>query len=135
MSGTPFFQPDSPLGYMAAALGDGDTVNMNLIESNVLAGPSAEPAIPHPPTASSASPTADANENQLTHPVSDSGGTQSADASGPAIKDTPEDNHNNNHTSVTDTQPSPVPDTHSSAEQETIAKSGTLSGISPVSLH
>ncbi|XP_057200496.1 protein phosphatase 1, regulatory subunit 13Ba isoform X3 [Triplophysa rosa] len=130
--GTPFFQPDSPLSYMATALGDGDTVNMNLIESNMLAGPSAEPAIPNPPATTSASPTADANENLLTHPVSDSGGTQSADASGLAVTDTPEDNHNNNHTNVTDTEPSQIPDPHSSAEQETTVPSGTPSVISPV---
>lgn len=120
---------------MVTALGDGDTVNMNLIESNMLAGLSAEPPTPDPSTTISASPTADAKENQLTHPATESGGTQSADASGPAIKDTPEDNHNNNHASVTDTQPSPVPDTHSSAEQEATAQSGTPSGVSPVSLH
>lgn len=132
--GTPFFQPDSPLGYMATALGDGDTVNMNLIESSMLARPSAEPAIPNPPTTTSASPTADANENLLTNPVSDSVATQSADTSGLAITDTPEDNHNNNHTNGPDTQPCPIPDPHSSAEQETTVLSGTPSGISPVSV-
>ncbi|XP_056623558.1 protein phosphatase 1, regulatory subunit 13Ba isoform X2 [Triplophysa dalaica] len=130
--GTPFFQPDSPLGYMATALGHGDTVNMSLIESSMLARPSAEPANPNPPTTTSASPTADANENLLTHPVSDSVGTQSADTSGLAITDTPEDNHNNNHTNGPDTQPSPIPDPHSSAEQETTVLSGTPCGISPV---
>uniref|UniRef100_A0A672P706 Apoptosis-stimulating of p53 protein 1-like n=1 Tax=Sinocyclocheilus grahami TaxID=75366 RepID=A0A672P706_SINGR len=73
VGGTPFYQPDSPLNYMATTLGNVDTANGNLIESSILAEPSAEPEIPIPPPTSSVSPTADDNENQLTHLCSDSG--------------------------------------------------------------
>uniref|UniRef100_A0A673HR14 Apoptosis-stimulating of p53 protein 1-like n=1 Tax=Sinocyclocheilus rhinocerous TaxID=307959 RepID=A0A673HR14_9TELE len=80
--GTPFYQPDSPLNYMATTLGNVDTANGNLMESR---------------------------------------GAQSADASDHSLKDTHEDNHNNKHTNVTDTEPSPVPEHHSPAEQDTTA--------------
>ncbi|XP_058604841.1 protein phosphatase 1, regulatory subunit 13Ba isoform X1 [Onychostoma macrolepis] len=129
VGGTPFYQPDSPLNYMATTLGDVDTANGNLMESSILAEPSAEPEIPIPPPTSSVSPTADDNENQLTHLSSDSGGAQSADASDHSHKDN-EDNHNNNHTNVTDTQPSPVPEPHCPAEQDTTAHPGTSPGLS-----
>ncbi|XP_073725333.1 protein phosphatase 1, regulatory subunit 13Ba isoform X1 [Misgurnus anguillicaudatus] len=132
VGGTPFFQPDSPLSYMETSMGDGEAANKNLIEANMLAGSSAEAPIPDPPTTCSASPTADASENLLTHPATESGGTQSADASASTVKDTPEDNHNNNHTSVTDTQLNTVPEAQSPAEQETTAQSGTPPGVSPV---
>ncbi len=135
MGGTPFYQPDSPLNYMATTLGDVDTVNGNLMESSILAEPSAEPEIPIPPPTSSVSLTADDNENQLTPLSSDSGGAQSADASEHYFKDTNEDNHNNNHTHVTDTQPSPVPEPHSPTEQDTTAYPGTPPGVSTVSWH
>uniref|UniRef100_A0A8C1Y779 Protein phosphatase 1, regulatory subunit 13Ba n=1 Tax=Cyprinus carpio TaxID=7962 RepID=A0A8C1Y779_CYPCA len=115
--GGTFYQPDSPLNYMATTLGVVDTSNGNLMESSILAEPSAEPEIPLPPPTSSVSPTADDNENQLTHLSSDSGGVQSVDASDHSLKDTNEDNHNNNHTNATDTQPSSVPEPHSPAEQ------------------
>uniref|UniRef100_A0A8C2IWC7 Apoptosis-stimulating of p53 protein 1-like n=1 Tax=Cyprinus carpio TaxID=7962 RepID=A0A8C2IWC7_CYPCA len=72
--GGTFYQPDSPLNYMATTLGVVDTSNGNLMESSILAEPSAEPEIPLPPPTSSVSPTADDNENQLTHLSSDSGG-------------------------------------------------------------
>uniref|UniRef100_A0A671M8Z9 Apoptosis-stimulating of p53 protein 1-like n=1 Tax=Sinocyclocheilus anshuiensis TaxID=1608454 RepID=A0A671M8Z9_9TELE len=124
VGGTPFYQPDSPLNYMATTLGGVDTANGNLMESSILAEPSAEPEIPIPPPTSSVSPTADDNENQLTHLSSDSGGAQSADASDHSLKDTNEDNHNNNHTNVTDTQPSPVPEPNFPAEQDTTAHPG-----------
>uniref|UniRef100_A0A8C1Y975 Protein phosphatase 1, regulatory subunit 13Ba n=1 Tax=Cyprinus carpio TaxID=7962 RepID=A0A8C1Y975_CYPCA len=65
--GGTFYQPDSPLNYMATTLGVVDTSNGNLMESSILAEPSAEPEIPLPPPTSSVSPTADDNENQLTH--------------------------------------------------------------------
>ncbi|XP_052002046.1 protein phosphatase 1, regulatory subunit 13Ba isoform X2 [Xyrauchen texanus] len=123
VSGTPFYQPDSPLSYMVTALGDVDTANGNQMEFNMLAGPSTEMTIPDPPTTSSTSPTVDDNENQLMHTSTESDGTQSANASGPSNKDTPEDNHNNNHTSVTDTQHSPAPEAHSPAEQDTTTQS------------
>ncbi|XP_052009833.1 apoptosis-stimulating of p53 protein 1-like isoform X3 [Xyrauchen texanus] len=132
VSGTPFYQPDSPLSYMATVLGDVDTANGNQKELNMLAGPSAETNIPDTPTTSSASPTANANENQLTHTSTESAGTQSADALGPSIKDTPEDNHNNNHTSVTGTQHSSVPEAHSPAEQDTTTQSDTSPCVSMV---
>uniref|UniRef100_A0A9J7XXQ7 Protein phosphatase 1, regulatory subunit 13Ba n=1 Tax=Cyprinus carpio carpio TaxID=630221 RepID=A0A9J7XXQ7_CYPCA len=123
--GGTFYQPDSPLNYMATTLGVVDTSNGNLMESSILAEPSAEPEIPLPPPTSSVSPTADDNENQLTHLSSDSGGVQSVDASDHSLKDTNEDNHNNNHTNATDTQPSSVPEPHSPAEQDTTAHPGT----------
>ncbi|XP_077095187.1 protein phosphatase 1, regulatory subunit 13Ba isoform X4 [Siphateles boraxobius] len=129
VSGTPFYQPDSPLNYMATALGDVDTADGNLIESRMLAEPSAEPPISIPPPTSSVSPTADDNENQLTHLCSDSGGAQADGASDPSHKDNHEDNHNNNHTNV-DTQSSPVPE--ATAEQDTTAQSGTPPGASTV---
>ncbi|XP_056123227.1 protein phosphatase 1, regulatory subunit 13Ba isoform X3 [Rhinichthys klamathensis goyatoka] len=131
VGGTPFYQPDSPLNYMATALGDVDTTNGNLMESSMLAEPSAEPPISIPPPTSSVSPTADDNENQLTHLCSDSGGAQADGASDPSHKDNHEDNHNNNHTNV-DTQSSPVPEADSPAEQETTAQSGTPPGASTV---
>ncbi|XP_051724367.1 protein phosphatase 1, regulatory subunit 13Ba isoform X6 [Ctenopharyngodon idella] len=132
VGGTPFYQPDSPLNYMATALGDVDTANGNVMESSMLAEPSAEPSISIPPPTSSVSPTADDNENQPTHLSSDSGGAQSDDGSEPSPKDTHEDNHNNNHTNVTDTQSSPVPEAHSPAEQDTTAQSGTPPSASTV---
>lgn len=135
VGGTPFYQPDSPLNYIATTLGDVDTANGNLMESSILVEPLAEPELPVPPPTSSVSPTADDNENQLTHLSSDSAGAQSADASDHSIKDTHEDNHNNNHTNVTDTQPSPVPEPHSPAEQDTTAHPGTPPGVSTVSWH
>uniref|UniRef100_A0A672QGF1 Apoptosis-stimulating of p53 protein 1-like n=1 Tax=Sinocyclocheilus grahami TaxID=75366 RepID=A0A672QGF1_SINGR len=79
VGGTPFYQPDSPLNYMATTLGNVDTANGNLMESSILAEPSSEPEIPIPPPTSSVSPTAVDNENQLTHLSSDSGGAHSAD--------------------------------------------------------
>uniref|UniRef100_A0A8C1Q9F4 Apoptosis-stimulating of p53 protein 1-like n=1 Tax=Cyprinus carpio TaxID=7962 RepID=A0A8C1Q9F4_CYPCA len=72
--GTPFYQPDIPVNYMATTLGNVDTANGNLMESSILAEPSTEPEIPIPPPVSSVSPTADDNENQPTHLSSDSGG-------------------------------------------------------------
>uniref|UniRef100_A0A8C2FRH2 Protein phosphatase 1, regulatory subunit 13Ba n=1 Tax=Cyprinus carpio TaxID=7962 RepID=A0A8C2FRH2_CYPCA len=72
--GTPFYQPDIPVNYMATTLGNVDTANGNLMESSILAEPSTEPEIPIPPPISSVSPTADDNENQPTHLSSDSGG-------------------------------------------------------------
>lgn len=132
VGGTPFYQPDSPLNYMATALGDVDTANGNLMESSMLAEPSAELPISIPPPTSSVSPTADDNENHLTHLCSDSGGAQADGASDPSHKDNHEDNHNNNHTNV-DTQSSPVPEAHSPAEQDTTAQSGTPPGASMVS--
>uniref|UniRef100_A0A8C1XSH7 Protein phosphatase 1, regulatory subunit 13Ba n=1 Tax=Cyprinus carpio TaxID=7962 RepID=A0A8C1XSH7_CYPCA len=108
--GTPFYQPDIP--------------------SSILAEPSTEPEIPIPPPISSVSPTADDNENQPTHLSSDSGGAQSADASGHSLKDTHEDNHNNNHTNVTDTEPNSVPEPYSPAEQDTTAHPFTPPGVS-----
>ncbi|XP_039528402.1 protein phosphatase 1, regulatory subunit 13Ba isoform X5 [Pimephales promelas] len=131
VGGTPFYQPDSPLNYMATALGDVDTTNGNLMESSMLAEPSAEPAISIPPPTSSVSPTADDNENQLTHLCSDSGGAQADGASVPSHKDNHEDNHNNNHTNM-DAQSSPVPEANSPAEQDTTAQSGTPPGASTV---
>lgn len=133
--GTPFYQPDSPLNFMATALGDVDTANGNLMESSMLAEPSAEPSISIPPPTSSVSPTTNDNENQPTHLSSDSGGAQSDDASDPSLKDTHEDNHNNNHTNVTDTQSSLVPEAHSPAEQDTTAQSATPLDASTVSWH
>uniref|UniRef100_A0A8C1IY37 Apoptosis-stimulating of p53 protein 1-like n=1 Tax=Cyprinus carpio TaxID=7962 RepID=A0A8C1IY37_CYPCA len=108
--GTPFYQPDIP--------------------SSILAEPSTEPEIPIPPPVSSVSPTADDNENQPTHLSSDSGGAQSADASGHSLKETHEDNHNNNHTNVTDTEPNSVPEPYSPAEQDTTAHPCTPPGVS-----
>ncbi|KAK7142635.1 hypothetical protein R3I94_012099 [Phoxinus phoxinus] len=129
VGGTPFYQPDSPLNYMATALGDVDTANGNLMESSMLAEPSAEPPISIPPPTSSVSPTTDDNENQLTHLCSDSRGAQADGASDPSHKDNHEDNHNNNYTNV-DTQSSPVPEAHSPEEQDTTAQSGTPPGAS-----
>uniref|UniRef100_A0A671QMK6 Protein phosphatase 1, regulatory subunit 13Ba n=1 Tax=Sinocyclocheilus anshuiensis TaxID=1608454 RepID=A0A671QMK6_9TELE len=57
VGGTPFYQPDSPLNYMATTLGNVDTANGNLMESSILAEPSSEPEIPIPPPTSSVSPT------------------------------------------------------------------------------
>ncbi|XP_073783461.1 protein phosphatase 1, regulatory subunit 13Ba isoform X3 [Danio rerio] len=131
VGGTPFYQPDSPLNYMATALGNVDTANGNLMESSMLVEPSAELVMVPPPTAS-VSPTADDNENKLTHLSSDSGGAQSADALEHSLKDTHEDNHNNNHTNVTDTQPSSVPEPHSPAEEDITAQSGMSPGLSTV---
>uniref|UniRef100_A0A8C1G9N7 Protein phosphatase 1, regulatory subunit 13Ba n=1 Tax=Cyprinus carpio TaxID=7962 RepID=A0A8C1G9N7_CYPCA len=51
--GGTFYQPDSPLNYMATTLGVVDTSNGNLMESSILAEPSAEPEIPLPPPTSS----------------------------------------------------------------------------------
>lgn len=133
--GTPFYQPDIPVNYMATTLGNVDTANGNLMESSILAEPSTEPEIPIPPPISSVSPTADDNENQPTHLSSDSGGAQSADASGHSLKDTHEDNHNNNHTNVTDTEPNSVPEPYSPAEQDTTAHPFTPPGVSTVSWH
>uniref|UniRef100_A0A8C1C7Z7 Protein phosphatase 1, regulatory subunit 13Ba n=1 Tax=Cyprinus carpio carpio TaxID=630221 RepID=A0A8C1C7Z7_CYPCA len=118
--GTPFYQPDIPVNYMATTLGNVDTANGNLMESK----------IPIPPPVSSVSPTADDNENQPTHLSSDSGGAQSADASGHSLKETHEDNHNNNHTNVTDTEPNSVPEPYSPAEQDTTAHPCTPPGVS-----
>ncbi|XP_059374617.1 apoptosis-stimulating of p53 protein 1-like isoform X1 [Carassius carassius] len=129
VGGTPFYQPDSPLKYMATTLGNVDTANGNLMESSILAEPSSEPEITIPPPISSMSQTDD-NENQPTHLSSDSGVAQSADASDRSLKDTDEDNHNNNHTNVTDTEPSPVPEHHSPAEQDTTANPCTPPGVS-----
>uniref|UniRef100_A0A9J7WVK7 Protein phosphatase 1, regulatory subunit 13Ba n=1 Tax=Cyprinus carpio carpio TaxID=630221 RepID=A0A9J7WVK7_CYPCA len=121
--GGTFYQPDSPLNYMATTLGVVDTSNGNLMESSILAEPSAEPEIPLPPPTSS-----------LTHLSSDSGGVQSVDASDHSLKDTNEDNHNNNHTNATDTQPSSVPEPHSPAEQDTTAHPGTPPGLKRTNL-
>ncbi|XP_056332638.1 protein phosphatase 1, regulatory subunit 13Ba isoform X4 [Danio aesculapii] len=131
VGGTPFYQPDSPLNYMATTLDVVDTANGNLMESSMLVEPSAELAMVPPPT-SSVSPTADDNENKLTQLSSDSGGAQSADALEHSPKDTHEDNHNNNHTNVTDTQPSSVPEPHSPAEQDIRAQSGMSPSLSSV---
>uniref|UniRef100_A0A8C2FJB0 Protein phosphatase 1, regulatory subunit 13Ba n=1 Tax=Cyprinus carpio TaxID=7962 RepID=A0A8C2FJB0_CYPCA len=100
--GTPFYQPDIPVNYMATTLGNVDTANGNLMESSILAEPSTD----------------------------DSGGAQSADASGHSLKDTHEDNHNNNHTNVTDTEPNSVPKPYSPAEQDTTAHPFTPPGVS-----
>uniref|UniRef100_A0A8C1XM29 Protein phosphatase 1, regulatory subunit 13Ba n=1 Tax=Cyprinus carpio TaxID=7962 RepID=A0A8C1XM29_CYPCA len=100
--GTPFYQPDIPVNYMATTLGNVDTANGNLMESSILAEPSTD----------------------------DSGGAQSADASGHSLKDTHEDNHNNNHTNVTDTEPNSVPEPYSPAEQDTTAHPFTPPGVS-----
>uniref|UniRef100_A0A8C2FKV0 Protein phosphatase 1, regulatory subunit 13Ba n=1 Tax=Cyprinus carpio TaxID=7962 RepID=A0A8C2FKV0_CYPCA len=51
--GTPFYQPDIPVNYMATTLGNVDTANGNLMESSILAEPSTEPEIPIPPPISS----------------------------------------------------------------------------------
>uniref|UniRef100_A0A8C1CAS1 Protein phosphatase 1, regulatory subunit 13Ba n=1 Tax=Cyprinus carpio carpio TaxID=630221 RepID=A0A8C1CAS1_CYPCA len=106
--GTPFYQPDIPVNYMATTLGNVDTANGNLMES-----------------ISSVSPTADDNENQPTHLSSDSGGAQSADASGHSLKETHEDNHNNNHTNVTDTEPNSVPEPYSPLKRTNLKKPGS----------
>ncbi|XP_052386652.1 apoptosis-stimulating of p53 protein 1 isoform X2 [Carassius gibelio] len=129
VGGTPFYQPDSPLKYMTTTLGNVDTANGNLMESSILAEPSSEPEITIPPPISSMSQTVD-NENQPMHLSSDSGVAQSADASDRSLKDTHEDNHNNNHTNVTDTEPSPVPEHHYPAEQDTTANPCTPPGVS-----
>uniref|UniRef100_A0A8C1IVY6 Apoptosis-stimulating of p53 protein 1-like n=1 Tax=Cyprinus carpio TaxID=7962 RepID=A0A8C1IVY6_CYPCA len=100
--GTPFYQPDIPVNYMATTLGNVDTANGNLMESSILAEPSTD----------------------------DSGGAQSADASGHSLKETHEDNHNNNHTNVTDTEPNSVPEPYSPAEQDTTAHPCTPPGVS-----
>uniref|UniRef100_A0A8C1XQA2 Protein phosphatase 1, regulatory subunit 13Ba n=1 Tax=Cyprinus carpio TaxID=7962 RepID=A0A8C1XQA2_CYPCA len=84
------------------------------IESGVVGTPFYQPDIP----------------NQPTHLSSDSGGAQSADASGHSLKDTHEDNHNNNHTNVTDTEPNSVPEPYSPAEQDTTAHPFTPPGVS-----
>uniref|UniRef100_A0A4W4FSS0 Protein phosphatase 1, regulatory subunit 13Ba n=1 Tax=Electrophorus electricus TaxID=8005 RepID=A0A4W4FSS0_ELEEL len=108
VAGMPFYQPDVPLGYVSG-LGEANAV----VES---ATSSSDPSVPEPDPASS-SPTSEANKDGPDQPADPTEAPPLPDTSGSAPKHTAQDSHNSD-SEGTNTEPSPVPEVCSPAEQE-----------------